>query len=107
RLVSALRRFRTVYQEYEEDFARAASRAADDTRPLVQGADPERIIEGVTNGLDYRIPPGVTRLVVVPSVVLRPWAVIDRYQDILMVVYPVADEYLDADPDSPPSWVVK
>lgn len=107
RLVTALCKFRSVYQEYEEDFARATSRAANDTRPLVRGADPERVIEEVTNGLDYRIPHGVTRLVVVPSVVLRPWAVIDRYQDILMVVYPVADEYLDADPDSPPSWVVK
>lgn len=107
RITDALRSFREVYRRFEGDFAQATSRAANDTRPMVRGADPERVIEAVTNGADYRIPPGVTRVVLVPSVVLRPWAVIDTYLDVLLVVYPVADEYLAADPDAPPSWVVK
>lgn len=107
RLGAALRRFRSVYREFEEDFARATYRAANDTRAMLGEADPERVIEEVTNGLDYRIPPGVTRLVLVPSVILRPWAVIDRYRDVLMVAFPVTDEYVGADPDAPPSWMVK
>lgn len=108
RVVRALRRFhQEVYSRHESDFSSSTTRAAAARRALVRGADPERVIEEVTNGLDYRIPPGVSRLVLVPSVVLRPWALIDRYEDVLMVAYPVADEFIDADPDAPPSWVVK
>lgn len=108
RVVHALRRFHDeVYHRYAEEFGEASSRAAAARRALVRGADPEQVIEEVTNGLDYRIPPGVTRLVLLPSVVLRPWALIDRHRNALLVAYPVADEFLDADPDAPPSWVVK
>src|SRR5690606_18813257 len=64
-------------------------------------------IEAVTNGLEYRIQPGIAHLVLVPSVVVRPWAVLDQYQDTLMVVYPLADEYMHLDPDAPAPWMVK
>ena len=74
---------------------------------LAKEADPERLIEAVTNGLDYRIQPGVARLVLVPSVIVRPWAVMDQHQDTLVVVFPVADEYIDLDPDAPAPWMVK
>lgn len=108
RMVAVLRRFRSeVYFRYEEEFGPATLRAASARRAMVRGAEPEAVIEEVTNGLDYRIQPGVTRLVLVPSVVLRPWAVIDQLRQILVVAYPVADEFIDADPDAPPSWVVK
>lgn len=108
RLAAALNRFRAeVYQPYEDKFTQATTRAAAARRALTRGADPERVIEDVTNGLDYRIQPGVNRLILHPSVVLRPWAVIDQHRDALGVFYPVADEFLDADPDAPPSWVVK
>jgi DNA-binding transcriptional ArsR family regulator len=108
RLATALTRFRSeVYHPHEEEFTQATTRAAAARRALTRGADPERVIEDVTNGLDYRIQPGVNRLILIPSVVLRPWAVIDQHRDALGVFYPVADEFLDSDPDAPPSWVVK
>lgn len=108
RIVAAIGRFRTeLYAEFEADFGQAVLRAASARKALVRGADPEAVIEDVTNGLDYRIQAGISRLVLVPSVVLRPWAIIDRHRDTLVVVYPVADEFIDADPDAPPSWLVK
>ena len=108
RIVSALTRFRSeVYLKFEDEFGQSTARAASARRALAREVNPEEIIEDVTNGLDYRIPPGVSHLVLVPSVVLRPWALIDRHGDLLIVVYPVADEFIDADPDAPPSWVVK
>ena len=108
RIAAALRRFRNeVYVPFESEFAEATTRAAAARRALVRGADPERVIEDVTNGASYRIQPGVTRIVLVPSVVLRPWAVIDQHRSTLVVVYAVADEFIDADPDAPPSWLVK
>lgn len=108
RIVTTLRRFRDeVYAAYEEDFANTTAKAAAGAAALATGVDPERVIEAVTNGLDYRIQPGIGRVVLVPSVVLRPWAVIDRYQDLLMVAFPVAEEYISADADAPPPWMVK
>lgn len=108
RMVAALRRFRTeVYLPFEEVFGAATARAAAANRALVQSADPERVIEEVTNGAEYRIQPGVMRMVLVPSVVLRPWAIIDRYEHTLVVVHAVADEFIAPDPDAPPSWLVK
>lgn len=108
RMVESLRRFRTeVYSPFESDFGDATSRAAAAQRALVRGADPERVIEEVTNGASIRIQPGVARIVLVPSVLLRPWAVIDQHRGTLVVAYPVADEFIDADPDAPPSWLVK
>lgn len=96
-----------AFRPFESSFADASRRAADARRALVNGVDPERVIESVTNGLDYRIGPGINRLVLIASVVIRPWAVIDRQGDTLVVVYPVPDEFVDADPDAPPSWLVK
>lgn len=108
RMVAVLRRFRSeVYHRYESEFGPASSRAASARRAMVREAEPEAVIEEVTNGLDYRLQPGVTRLVLVPSVILRPWALIDQLREVLVVAYPVADEFIDADPDAPPSWVVK
>lgn len=108
RIVVALRRFREeVYHPFEQEFGPATIRAAAARRALVRGAEVEAVIEEVTNGLDYRIQPGVGRVVLVPSVVLRPWALIDKHNQTLVVGYPVADEFIDADPDAPPSWVVK
>ena len=108
RIVGGLRRFRSeIYLPHEAEFGAATSRAAAAQRALVRGADPEQVIEDVTNGAAYRIQPGVSRIVLVPSVVLRPWAVIYQHRDTLVVAYAVADEFIDADPDAPPSWLVK
>src|SRR5688572_144558 len=108
RIVAALRRFREeVYRQVEDGFSSVITRAAKGATILAKGAEPERLIESVTNGLEYRIQPGVRRLVLVPSVIVRPWAVIDQHEDTLMVVFPVADEYLNADPDAPTPWMVK
>lgn len=108
RLVDTLRRFRDeVYSVLEKEFSGPTTHAASAVAALAKGADPERVIERVTNGLDYRIPAEVNEIVLIPSVVVRPWAVIDRFEDLLTVVFPVEEEYLNADPDAPPPWVVR
>jgi DNA-binding transcriptional ArsR family regulator len=74
--------------------------------PLVEMMEPGDLIERVTNGMDYAIPLGVRRLVLVPSVVVRPWTITHELGDRVYVLYPVADEHLAADPDAPPQWLV-
>lgn len=108
RMVQAIRRFRTeVFAEYEEPFSAAISRAAAAQRAISTRDSAKAVIEEVTNGLDYEIPLGVSRVTLVPSVVVRPLSLIDQNRDILLVFYGMADEFIDSDPEAPPSWLVK
>lgn len=108
RLVAALSRFRAeVFAQHEAEFAAAISRAAAAQRAVSGREDPKAVIEEVTNGLDYEIPLGVTRVVLVPTIVVRPLSLIDQQRETLLVLYGMADEFIDSDPEAPPSWLVK
>ncbi len=108
RLVAAINRFRTeVYGPYEPEATAAIGRAAAAQRATSTRESAKAVIEDVTNGLDYEIPLGVSRVVLVPSVVLRPLSLIDQHRDTLVVFYGMADEFIDSDPEAPPSWLVK
>jgi DNA-binding transcriptional ArsR family regulator len=108
RMVSALREFRAeVFSRYESDFGGAIGRAAAAQRAMTSRDAAKTVIEQVTNGLDCEIPLGVTRVILIPSVVLRPLSLIDKQRDTLLVLYGMADEFIDSDPESPPSWLVK
>jgi DNA-binding transcriptional ArsR family regulator len=39
--------------------------------------------------------------------VVRPLSLIDQSRDTLLVFYGMADEFIDSDPEAPPSWLVK
>lgn len=107
-LVTALSRFRNeVFSRYEEEFAGAITRAATAQRALATRDSAKVVIEKVTNGLDYEIPLGVTRVVLVPSVVLRPLSLIDRHREMLLVFYALSDDFLINNPEAPPAWMVK
>ena len=108
RLVQVIRRFRVeVFSEYEETFTGAINRAAAAQRATSTRDSAKAVIEEVTNGLDYEIPIGVSRVTLVPSVVVRPLSLIDQSRDTLLVFYGMADEFIDSDPEAPPSWLVK
>jgi DNA-binding transcriptional ArsR family regulator len=107
RYTAALREFRAeVFSAYEDEFAGAIGRAA-----AAQIAAPTKsakeVIEEVTSGIDFEIPHGVTRVVLIPSMVTRPLSVIDLNRGTLVVFYGIADEFVDSDPDAPPSWLVR
>ncbi|HIE21522.1 MAG TPA: ArsR family transcriptional regulator, partial [Acidimicrobiia bacterium] len=108
RIADVLRRFRgEVFSEFEPELAGAIARAAAARRATVVRDSAKAVIEDVTRGLDYEIPLGVTRVVLVPSVVLRPLSLIDQQRETLLVMYAVADEFLEDDPEAPPSWLVR
>lgn len=108
RIASGLHRFRDeVFSEFEEEFSKAIAAAAAARRSIVTRDRAKDVIEEVTNGLDYEIPPGVTRVILVPSVVVRPLSLIDQYRDALIVFYGLADEFLNLNPEAPPSWMVR
>jgi DNA-binding transcriptional ArsR family regulator len=108
RMIETITRFRTeVFAEHEPVFSAAIGRAAAAQRATSSRDGAKAVIEEVTNGLDYEVPIGVCRVILVPSVVLRPLSLIDQHRDTLLVFYGMADEFIDSDPEAPPSWLVK
>lgn len=108
RYARALRHFRAdVFSEFEEEFAGAISRAAAARRAAPIRGSAKEVVEEVTSGLDFEIPLAVTRVVLVPSVLTRPLSLVDGYRGSLFVYYGMADEFINSDPEAPPSWMVR
>lgn len=108
RYANILSEFRSeVFREYEDEFAGAISRAAAAQRAAPANGSAKEVVEEVTSGVDFDIPDGVSRVVLIPSMVTRPLSVIDVNRGTLVVYYGIADEYVDSDPDAPPSWLVR
>jgi DNA-binding transcriptional ArsR family regulator len=108
RFATALQRFhREVFSEYEEEFGGAIARAAAARKAAPSRGSATEVVEEVTSGIDFDIPLGTSRVVLVPSVVTRPLSLIDSHRGTLVVYYGIADEFIDADPEAPPSWLVR
>lgn len=98
---------REAFQPHEADWTAALARDAIEKRVAVaNAANPRELIETVSNGISYDVPPGVRRVVIIPSVALRPWTLITDSGDGLLVCCPVSEDSLIADPDAPPAWLV-
>jgi DNA-binding transcriptional ArsR family regulator len=107
RYATALKRFRSeVFDAYEDEFGGAIERAAAARRAAPTRGNAVEVIEEVTSGISFDIPLGVTRVVLVPSVVTRPLSLIDGSRGTLVVYFGVADEFINGDPEAPPSWLV-
>jgi DNA-binding transcriptional ArsR family regulator len=108
RYAQTLSRFRDeVFAEFEDEFAGAISRAAAARRAAPPRGSAKEVVEEVTSGIDFEIPLGITRVVLIPSVITRPLSLIDGHRGNLMVYYGIADEYINSDPEAPPSWLVR
>lgn len=109
RYADVLIRFREeVFSEYEEAFGGAIARAAAARRAVASRGDARSVVEEATAGIDFDIPLGVTRVILIPSVVTRPLSLIDGpYRGALLVYYAIADEFMDSDPEAPPSWLLR
>lgn len=105
-ITSIVRRFSDeVFSPHAAGFRPILERDADAKREMAARVSPRRLVEVATNGIDparYQRP-----ILLVPHVVARPWVVFTTALDELILCYPVADEYMDADPDAPPQWLIK
>ncbi len=76
------------------------------TRFLERRMTIPQLVESVTNGIAYTPEAGVEEIVLVPSLLIRPFNLMFRFGGTRYFLYPVSEEALDADDDTPPSWVV-
>ncbi len=108
RIVTAMRMVqKDAFAEYETDFRSILERDIVAHRSMATRLSAERLVELTTNGISierggYRKP-----ILLVPTVAGRPWVIFTETPERLIMAYPVADEYMDADPDAPPNWLIK
>jgi DNA-binding transcriptional ArsR family regulator len=67
----------------------------------------DRFITTATNGVEFAPRPGIDRVVMIPSFVNRPLVTYNEFGEVLLIVYPVADESVSADSDAPPLRLVR
>lgn len=95
-----------VFAAREPALAERLQRDAEGKRALAKTVAPERLVEIATNGLRYVSQPWVRRVVLIPHVAMRPWNVMDAWDDATIVGYPASDDAA-SDPDEPPASLVR
>jgi DNA-binding transcriptional ArsR family regulator len=76
-------------------------------RELIAELPIEQFITTATNGVEFAPRPGISRVVLVPSFVNRPLVTYYEYGELFVIVYPVADESVSAEIDTPPLRLVR
>jgi DNA-binding transcriptional ArsR family regulator len=96
------------YQEIESKVARIIARDVDLRAGDVATLRPAELIERTTNGIRWLSEPGVRRVVLAPSYLVRPYNFTFTGVDWRLFIYPVSDEALEPhDPLAPPQSVLR
>lgn len=82
-------------------------RDADAKRDLLHELPLDRFVEVATNGVEFAPRPGCDRVVMTPSFIGRPLVAHLEIGEVLLIVYPVADESVSAEIDTPPLRLVR
>ena len=96
-----------VFAPYEKEFRHNLESDFESKRAMTRRLSPERVIEIATTGITLSGEHATSPIVLMPSMVARPWVVVSAGPDFNVYAYPVSDENLDMDPDAPPRWLVK
>jgi biotin operon repressor len=106
-LLTLLRRwYDAVFARLEPEIVPVLMRDAEAKRVLQRSLPFDRFIEIATNGVRYVPEVGVRRIVLIPSLIYRPWILLARYRDVKLIGHPVADENVMAGDDAPPERLV-
>jgi len=76
-------------------------------RELQRDLPPDQFITTATNGVEFAPRPGINRVVLVPSFVNRPMVTYYEFGEVMLILYPVADESVSGDVDAPPLRLVR
>lgn len=106
-VAAVLRGMAGALEEHLQSVAAGLTRDAEATAALALTMAPERVVEHATKGIAYQPQPGVERLRLVPSAVVRPWSLMIEHDRVRYFIYPAGDEFLEGDPDAPPAWLIK
>jgi DNA-binding transcriptional ArsR family regulator len=97
----------TVFAQQEEAFRPMLQADVRSKRAMARRISPERLFEIATAGVHISEDRATKPIVLVPTMVARPWVVIAEAPDFFVFGYPVSEEFIGSDPDAPPQWLVK
>jgi DNA-binding transcriptional ArsR family regulator len=106
-MADVLERLDTEVLAHSRPTLEVLERDAAEKRTLSATMSAERLIETATNGVAFEMQPHVSGVLLIPSIVLRPWVVITEHASLRIFVYAVSDEHLNADPTAPPAYLVE
>ncbi len=107
RIASVLRRFDTAVGAELRKVQPVLERDAASTRAMARTMSAADLVEKATNGITFEMQPQVSGVLLIPSVVVRPWVVISEHGTLRVFCYSVADEILEGDLDAPPAYMVE
>lgn len=96
-----------VFARHEKEFRPYLDADYRAKRTLSRRVSPERLLDIATSGINFSDSRSYQPIVLMPTMVARPWVVFAQGLDFFVLGYPVADEILQADGDAPPQWLVK
>lgn len=76
-------------------------------RSLLPELPIDEFVRTATNGVEFVPRPGIERVVMIPTFVRRPLVAYAEVGEVLMIMYPVADESVSAETDAPPRRLVR
>lgn len=106
-LASILRRLDDAAGDWLGRVQPVIERDAASTRAMARTMSPARLVEKATNGITFEMQPSVSGVLLIPSVIVRPWVVISEHGSMRIFCYSVPDEVLEGDLDAPPVYMVE
>jgi len=91
---------------FDPEVSKLLDKDARAKRALAVSLTPDELIERATNGITFANNDGIDAVILIPSVVIRPFVVITDHDRNRIFGYPVSDEFLTGDDDAPPTWMV-
>jgi DNA-binding transcriptional ArsR family regulator len=88
-----------VFTALWAEVAPVLERDAEEKRRLAAHRRPDELVEEATNGGEYVPEAGISRLLLVPTYLGRPWVSLNRQRDTLVLVHPVGDGALADSPE--------
>jgi DNA-binding transcriptional ArsR family regulator len=96
-----------VFAPHEKAFREQLKSDFRSKRSMARQVSPERLIEIATSGVTVSPETISQPIILMPTMVARPWVVMSGGPGFDVYGYSVADECLDLDSDAPPPWLVK
>lgn len=105
-LVIMERWYQEVFRDQEKQIMPILERDARATRELRSTLTLDKLVETLTNGLEFHPWPGLQWVALVPTYVARPWTVEQFEGEGIIICYPASDESLE-EGDGPPARLIR
>ncbi len=96
-----------AFAEHEAEFRPYLEADVRSKRAMERRMSPQRLLELATSGIAFADEHARKPIVLLPTMVARPWVVMAARTDYFILGYPVAEEHLADDGDAPSPWLVK